>query len=279
MVAKGKPLFSFEFFPPKTPGGERSLFRSLESLRQLEPAFVSVTCAGGNIGKTVAQARQIRDDLDLEAVVHLTCLGVPRDRLVETIRDIREAGLINILALRGDPRADAPQDAPCFASDFVALIREVYPEACVLGACYPEGHVEADNLTADLLNLKKKTDAGVDVLVSQLFFDNRHYFEFVGRARTMGITAPVLAGVMPIQNLDQVRRFTQMCGAKVPEHLHHLLEQYRVSDGATFYIGVAHALSQSAELLASGAPGVHFYTLNKSPATRLVVEALRRELG
>lgn len=279
MVAQGKPLFSFEFFPPKTPAGERSLFRNLVALRELGPAFVSVTCgAGGSTkGQTVDLARRIRDEVGLEAVVHMTCLGVPRDDLVSSVRQVKEAGLKNILALRGD--APASEDGACHAADLVALVREVYPEACILGACYPEGHIEAASKQDDLTHLKRKVDAGVDVLVSQLFFDNRHYFEFVGRARTIGVGVPVLPGIMPIQNADQVKRFTGMCGATVPLHLQGLLDQYKVSDAATFYIGVAHAVSQSKELLASGAPGVHFYTLNKSPATRLVVEALQREMA
>lgn len=279
MVAQGKPLFSFEFFPPKTPVGEQSLFRNLVALKELGPAFVSVTCgAGGSTkGQTVDLARRIRDEVGLEAVVHMTCLGVPRDDLVSSVRQVKEAGLKNILALRGD--AAASEEGTCHAVDLVALVRDVYPEACILGACYPEGHVEAASKQDDLTHLKRKVDAGVDVLVSQLFFDNRHYFEFVGRARTIGVGVPVLPGIMPIQNADQVKRFTGMCGATVPLHLQGLLDQYKVSDAATFYIGVAHAVSQSKELLASGAPGVHFYTLNKSPATRLVVEALQREMA
>ncbi|MBX3111081.1 MAG: methylenetetrahydrofolate reductase [NAD(P)H] [Fimbriimonadaceae bacterium] len=279
MVAQGKPLFSFEFFPPKTPAGDRALFHNLAALKELGPAFVSVTCgAGGSTkGQTVELARRIHDEVGLEAVVHMTCLGVPRDDLVASVRQVKAAGLHNILALRGD--GPASDEAACHADELVALVRDVYPEACVLGACYPEGHLEAASKQDDLTHLKRKVDAGVDVLVSQLFFDNRHYFEFVGRARTIGVGVPVLPGIMPIQNADQVRRFTTMCGATVPRDLQGLLDQYKVSDAATFYIGVAHAVSQSKELLASGAPGVHFYTLNKSPATRLVVEALRRELA
>lgn len=276
----GSPVFSFEFFPPKTEAGERSLFRSIQSLKELEPGFVSVTCgAGGSTrGKTVEWARRIRSEIGLEPLVHMTCLGVSAEELEAAIAGVRDEGLRNVLALRGDAPLEGGEPGPCrYASELVTMVKAQYPEACLAGACYPEVHTEASSRLADLENMKRKADAGVSFFLTQLFFDNRHYFEFVGRARSMGIRQPIVPGIMPIQNVGQTKRFTEMCGATIPPSLLKLLEQYQDSPSAVFYIGVAHAVAQAAELLASGAPGVHFYTLNRSPATRLVVEALRRD--
>lgn len=273
------PAFSFEFFPPKTEAGEDSLFRTVGRLNDLAPTFVSITCgAGGSTrGKTVQWADRIHHEFGLETVVHLTCLGLSEPELHETIDEIQAQGLRNILVLRGDAPADgsATHSHCSYASDMIAFVRERYPQACIGAACYPEGHTEANSLMADLENLRKKADAGADYFITQLFFDNRHYFEFVGRARSMGITQPILPGIMPIQDVGQVKRFTEMCGATIPTHLMKLLEQYDGSPRAVFYIGVAHAIAQCDELLRSGAPGIHFFTLNRSPGTRLVLEALR----
>lgn len=283
-LGTGKRSVSFEFFPPKSGAGERTLFRSIRSLQELQPSFVSVTCgAGGSTRvKTVDYAVRIKEETGIEPMVHMTCLGVPEAELTATIMQVREAGLMNILALRGDrpigESADVYDGGPCrFASDLVGRVRGAYPEACVAAACYPEVHAEAASKSADLHHLKEKADAGVDFFITQLFFDNRHYFEFVGRARSLGITQPIIPGIMPIQNVGQTKRFTEMCGATLPPSLLKLLEQYQESPSAVFYIGVAHAVAQVTDLIANGAPGVHFYTLNKSPATRLVVEALRKD--
>lgn len=280
LLGSGKPLCSFEFFPPKTPAGERALFKSLAALKELEPSFVSVTCgAGGSTRRqTVEWARRIRDEIELEPLVHMTCLGVGREEIDRAIEGVRTHGLVNVLALRGDQPGEGATDGPCqYANELVSLVKSRYSEAFVAAACYPEKHVEASSKVNDLENLKKKADAGTDLFITQLFFDNRHYFEFLGRARSMGISQPILPGIMPIQNVAQTKRFIEMCGATIPPSLMKLLEQYQDSPSAVFYIGVAHAIAQASELLANGAPGVHFYTLNKSPATRLVVEALKSE--
>lgn len=273
------PAFSFEFFPPKTTAGEDSLFRTVGRLNDLAPTFVSITCgAGGSTrGTTVHWADRIHKEFGLETVVHLTCLGLNEQEVHQTIDEVEAQGLRNILVLRGDAPADgsAVQSHCNYASDMIAFVRERYPKACIGAACYPEGHTEASSMMADLENLRKKADAGADYFITQLFFDNRHYFEFVGRARSMGITQPILPGIMPIQDVGQVKRFTEMCGATIPTHLMKLLEQYDGSPRAVFYIGVAHAIAQCDELLRSGAPGIHFFTLNRSPGTRLVLEALR----
>jgi methylenetetrahydrofolate reductase (NADPH) len=225
----------------------------------------------------VEWAKRIKSEFGIEAMVHLTCMGLSEDELNSTIREVQDSGLQNILALRGDRPADGSESVShCnYANEMISLLRASHPDVCIGAACYPEGHVEAASRMSDLESLKKKADAGADFFVSQLFFDNRHYFEFVGRARSMGITQPIIPGIMPIHNVEQTKKFTSMCGATIPSHLMKLLEQYQDSKRAVFYIGVAHAIAQCTELLQSGVPGIHFYTLNRSPATRLVLEALR----
>lgn len=274
------PHFSFEFFPPKTNAGEQSLFRTITSLKEFDPSFVSVTCgAGGSTRrKTIEWARRIRDEIGIEPLVHMTCRGVGEGELSDSLGELASSELQNILALRGDHPLDEEnaQDSAClFASDLISRVKTHLPRACVVAACYPETHTEATSRTSDLEFMKAKADAGAEVFITQLFFDNDKYYQFVGRARTMGITQPIIPGIMPIQNVEQIKRFTQMCGASIPKHLMTLLEQYKDTSSAVFYIGVAHAIAQADELLRNGVPGLHFYTLNKSPATRLVVEALR----
>lgn len=274
------PHFSFEFFPPKTNAGEQSLFRTITSLKEFDPSFVSVTCgAGGSTRrKTIEWAKRIRDEIGIEPLVHMTCRGVGEGELSDSLGELASSELQNILALRGDHPLDEEnaQDSAClFASDLISRVKTHLPRACVVAACYPETHTEATSRTSDLEFMKAKADAGAEVFITQLFFDNDKYFQFVGRARTMGITQPIIPGIMPIQNVEQIKRFTQMCGASIPKHLMTLLEQYKDTSSAVFYIGVAHAIAQADELLRNGVPGLHFYTLNKSPATRLVVEALR----
>ncbi|MBL8069429.1 MAG: methylenetetrahydrofolate reductase [NAD(P)H] [Armatimonadetes bacterium] len=276
----GNPGFSFEFFPPKTGNGEKNLFESIGQLARLSPHFVSVTCgAGGSTRrKTVDWAEKIRNEHALEPMVHLTCLGVPEKEIRDTLEDVKTRGLLNILALRGDAPVDGSPAEPgfCnFAAELVGLIRKEVPNACVAAACYPEKHTEAVSKQADLDALRAKADEGVDFFITQLFFDNDKYFEFVGRARSVGVTQPIIPGIMPIQGVAQVRRFTEMCGATIPSHLLKLLDQYEGAPAAVYHIGIAHAIAQCTELLAAGVPGIHFYTLNKSPATRVVVEALR----
>jgi len=278
LAAASRPVFSFEFFPPRDENGEATLSRVLGNLKPLSPGFVSVTYgAGGSTrSKTLEWAARIRTEVGCEAVVHQTCLGVTRAEIDEMLNAMQAEGLKNILALRGDPPRDGQPVESAFehASELVAYIRSVFPDACILAACHPEGHMESPSRTADLDHLKRKVDAGVDVLVSQIFFDNRAFFDFFGRARSKGISVPIVPGIMPIQSTDQIKRFAELCGASLPSQLLHLLELYKETPKAVFYIGVAHAVAQASELLANGVPAVHFYTLNKSPATRLVVQAL-----
>ncbi len=283
LLSRGAPIFSFEFFPPKTEAGDRALLTTIAELRPLAPDFVSVTYgAGGSTReRTVELVSYIEQQVGIEAMAHLTCVGSSREELVSILDRLQSARIENIIALRGDPPVGeegfvAHPQGFRFATELVELIRSQARELCVAAACYPEKHVEAPSLDADLIHLREKVDAGVDFLITQLFFDNRSYFDFVGRAREAGITVPIVAGIMPITNLGQIERFTQRCGAAIPHALHELLDPHRDDSEAVERLSVEYAINQCRELLDRGAPGIHFYTLNKSRATRDILTALRR---
>ena len=281
LEAADEPIFSFEFFPPKTDAGERVLGLALESLRQLDPAFVSVTygAGGSSRSRTLELTKWIKQELGIEAMAHLSCVGSTRDELIATLDDMRDAGIENILALRGDaPRGEtewrAHPDGLRFSTELAALITGGY-DHCVGGACFPEVHPEAPDLAHDLRFLKEKVDAGASFLITQLFFDNELYFRFVDEARAAGIDVPILPGIMPVTNLDQIKTITGMCGATIPTPLREALDWRGHDPEAVLQLGVSYATLQCAELLARGAPGIHFYTLNRSPATRAILSALR----
>ncbi|WP_224245270.1 methylenetetrahydrofolate reductase [NAD(P)H] [Hyalangium gracile] len=276
------PCFSFEFFPPKTDEGTANLLKTLEDLAPLEPGFVSVTYgAGGSTrDRTVELVTRIKQTTGIEAMAHLTCVGHSREELRDILRRLAEAKVDNVLPLRGDPPQGQKDFVPApggfrYASELVQFIRDEDFNFCLGGACYPEGHVDTASREEDLKHLKAKVDAGLDFLITQLFFDNAFYFDFVERARRAGINVPIVPGIMPITNYEQVHRFTRMCGATVPMRLGLQLERVKDQPEALMQLGVAHATVQCMELLARGVPGIHFYTLNKSPATRMIVGALR----
>ncbi|HET7825508.1 MAG TPA: methylenetetrahydrofolate reductase [NAD(P)H] [Anaeromyxobacter sp.] len=281
---RGEPIFSFEFFPPKTDEGVRTLFETVEALRPLAPAYVSVTYgAGGSTRtRTVELVKRLKREAEVEAMAHVTCVGASRDEIAAVLDEVADAGIQNVLALRGDPPRGQTEFVPHpegfrHASELVAFIRS-RPERwrfCVGAAAYPEGHVETRDLGQDLRNLIAKVSAGVDFLVTQLFFDNEKYFAFVQRARAAGISLPIVPGIMPFTNVEQVERFTAMCGASIPPPLRAAMEVRRADADAARELGVAYASLQCADLLRRGAPGIHFYTLNRSPSTRAIVAALR----
>jgi methylenetetrahydrofolate reductase (NADPH) len=276
-----EPVFSFEFFPPKTDEGERNLHATLNELRALEPDYVSVTYgAGGSTrDRTVEITKHIKDAHGLEAMAHLSCVGTTSDELRSILNEIRDAGIDNVLALRGDPPRGETEWKPTpgglhYSTELAALMRDEY-DFCIGAACFPEVHPEAPDLAHDLRFLKEKIAAGATFLITQLFFDNRLYFDFVEEARAAGITLPIVAGIIPVTNVDQIKRFTEMCGASIPVPLLRQLELRADDPEAVTQFGVAYATLQCADLLARGAPGIHFYTLNKSPATRAIVSALK----
>jgi methylenetetrahydrofolate reductase (NADPH) len=278
-LASQRPFFSFEFFPPKDDEGSGRLLATIEALHALRPAFVSITYgAGGSTrARTVALAKEIQQQIGLTVVAHVTCIGATRADLRALFDDLARAGIENVLALRGDPPAGAPFEAApggfAHASELIAMLRRNYG-FCIGAACYPEKHPEASSMEADLRYLKLKADAGADFLVSQLFFDNAHYFEFERRARDAGIDLPMLPGLMPITNFAQIERFVAMCGASIPPKLRVEMESRKGDIKAVEDLGVAYASMQAVGLLEAGVPGIHFYTLNRSPATRAIVSSL-----
>ena len=281
ILKAGAPVFSFEFFPPKTEAGERNLYAALAELQTLEPSFVSVTYgAGGSTReKTIEIVRRIRDEYGLEAMAHFTCVGATVSELRETLDEMEQAGIDNVLALRGDPPGEqevwTKTDGGLeYSRELVELIAGDYPFA-IGAACFPETHIHADSAEADLEHLAEKVAAGVDFLITQLFFDNELYFRFVDEARAVGIDVPILPGIMPITDLSQIKTITGMCGATIPTALREALDWRAHDPEAVLQLGVSYATLQCAELLARGAPGVHFYTLNRSPATRAILSALK----
>ncbi len=276
-----EPVFSFEFFPPKTDEGEQNLRAALTALRELEPDFVSVTygAAGSTRGLTLQLTKWIKQELGIEAMAHLSCVGATSDELCVILDSLVDAGIENVLALRGDPPRGEPSWQPHpgglrYSSELTALIAERYPMS-VGAACFPEVHPEASDRASDLRFLKHKVEAGASFLITQLFFDNEAYFQFVEDARAAGIDVPIIPGIMPITDVGQIKRFTDICGACIPQTLLEELEKRAPFPNEVLQLGVSYATLQCAELLARGAPGIHFYTLNRSPATRAILAALR----
>jgi len=281
LAQQNRPVFSFEFFPPKTEDGLRNLFDAVGELRSLRPDYVSVTYgAGGSTAhKTIEIVSRIKEEYGIEAMPHFTCVGSTVGELRETLGEMAGAGVDNVLALRGDPPAGQDEWVKTeggleYSRELVELIRGDYPFA-VGAACFPETHIHATSAEDDLYYLKEKVDAGAQFLITQLFFDNGLYFDFVRRARDIGIDVPIVPGIMPITNYGQVRRITEMCGSVIPAHLVAELDLRADDPRAVTDFGVAYATLQCADLLAHGAPGIHFYTLNRSPATRAILSALR----
>jgi methylenetetrahydrofolate reductase (NADPH) len=283
LAAVSQPTFSFEFFPPKTEDGERNLANALGELSRMDPTFVSVTYgAGGSTEqklKTVDIVSRIKHDHGLEAMAHFTTVGATVSELRATLDLMRDSGVENVLALRGDPPQGqdewvATDGGLRYSRELIELIRENYG-FCIGAACFPEVHIHAASGESDLRYTKAKVDAGARFLITQLFFDNALYYDFVARAREIGIDVPIIPGIMPITNVAQLTRFTSMCGASIPGRLMRELQARAEDPEAVTDFGVAYATLQCADLLANGAPGIHFYTLNKSPSTRAILSALR----
>jgi methylenetetrahydrofolate reductase (NADPH) len=276
-----RPVFSVEFFPPKTEEGRGELLATARSLAELEPDFVSVTYGAGGSTRdgTVEITRELKDGLGLETMAHLSCVGETTEGLAATLDRIAATGVENVFALRGDP----PRGQPDFvqpegglgsAAELAEFIGSRW-DFTVGGACFPEVHPEAPDLETDLDYLKTKVESGASFLITQLFFDNQVYFDFVAAARAKGIDVPILAGVIPVAGFAQTKRICELCDATIPPRLEAAFAAVDGDPDAEFQLGVAYAAQQCAELLIAGAPGVHFYALNRAPATRAVLGALR----
>ena len=284
ILKRGEPSFSVELFPPKSEEGRATLYETIEVLSKLDPTYFSVTYGAGGSTRdrhtTLEITRRIREEYGVEAMAHLNCVGETSEGLSGVVDEIAELGIENILALRGDP----PKGQPDFvqpegglgsATELAAMISDSHPELAIGAACFPEVHPEAESLAADLAYLKTKVDGGASFLITQLFFDNGLYFDFVAAARAIGIEVPIIPGIIPIASYAQVRRTCELCDATMPEPLVAGLEALGGDERAEFNFGVAYGAQQCAELLAAGAPGVHFYALNRAPATRAILAALK----
>ena len=281
ILEERRPCFSFEFFPPKDDEGTERLFQTISELQHDDPAFVSVTygALGSTRDRTLGVIRRITQETDIEAMAHFTCVGATVEELKATLDEMREIGIENVLALRGDPPQGETEwrQTPGglqYSTELIALITDEYPFA-VGAASFPEVHPEAPDLDHDLRFAREKVEAGASFLITQLFFDNDLYFSFVEAARERGIDVPIIPGIIPVTNFKQLKRITSMCGASIPEDFERELEQRQDDPEAVKDLGVSYATLQCADLLARGAPGIHFYTLNKSPATRAILAALR----
>ncbi|HUY91887.1 MAG TPA: methylenetetrahydrofolate reductase [NAD(P)H] [Pirellulales bacterium] len=279
----GKFGLSFELFPPKTDAGEEELFRHLEELVAFEPSYITCTYgAGGSTRqKTLEIVERVHQRFGCPVASHLTCVGSTADELRSYLREARSRGVGHIVALRGDPpKGETSFQAVAgglrYASELVALIRGEFPEFGIAVAGYPETHVEALSPEADLENLKRKVDAGGDVVITQLFYFNEDFFRFRERCQRLGIQAPIVPGILPVTNLAQIRRITSLCGAKLPSAFVADLEVRSDDAEAQFELGVEFATRQTQELIDDDVPGIHFYVLNKSPATCRVLRSVTR---
>jgi len=277
-----RPVFSFEFFPPQTDQGAENLMRAAAELKQaVQPDFISVTYGAGGTtrDRTFEVVKRVQSELGIRAMAHQTCVAATKNDIASTVERLWNSGITNILALRGDPPEGEeaftpPENGYSHASDLIEWLRE-NTEMEVGAACYPERHPESQGDEDDIKWTAHKVEVGASFLISQLFFDNEKYFDFVDRVREEGVTVPLVPGIMPITNVSQIERFTKMCGATIPEELHERLNAVKDDPAIVMAVGIEHAIKQCRELLERGAPGLHFYTLNKSHATRSIVAALR----
>ncbi|MGH7175940.1 MAG: methylenetetrahydrofolate reductase [NAD(P)H] [Tepidisphaeraceae bacterium] len=280
ILGLGRPTVSFEFFPPKSEQGFAQLYATIEELKPHRPSYVSVTYgAGGSTRqKTVDLVAKIQNEIGIRAMAHLTCVGHTAEEIGRILDELWDKNMRNVLALRGDPPAGqsqfvATEGGFSYADQLVSYVKDRH-DFCIGVAGYPEGHPQCLNRTRDLENLKRKVDNGGRFIITQLFFDNAEFFRWREQARAMGIKVPILAGIMPITNVAQIKRFISMCGAKIPNPLLVKLESVENDAEAAYATGVEYATRQCADLLFHGVDGIHFYTLNKSKATVQICKAL-----
>jgi methylenetetrahydrofolate reductase (NADPH) len=281
MLRADRLVFSLEFFPPRTEEGMIQLFQTLKEVKTLKPGYISVTCspAGGTRDKTIEIVKRAKREIGLESMAHLTCVGHSRQEIRNILDELKNSGIENVIALRGDPPRGESSFTPHpegfnYASELTAFIRASY-SFCIAVAGYPEGHIESPDKETDWNYLRQKVKAGADLIITQLFFDNRDFFAFEARMREKGVMVPIIPGIMPITNYNQIVRFTQACGAKIPGKLARDLEIIQNDRAAVQEYGIVHATRQCKELIAHGVPGIHFYTLNESNSTQRIIENLR----
>ncbi|PIE75238.1 MAG: methylenetetrahydrofolate reductase [NAD(P)H] [Deltaproteobacteria bacterium] len=273
--------FSFEFFPPKTEKGFENLFKNIEKLKKLSPSYVSVTYGAGGttVGRTHDLVEKISKELDITVVSHLTCSGSSCNEIHALLKNYSEIGISNILALRGDPPLNEKifkphKDGFNYASELVAFIKKIFPDMCVGVAGFPEGHPETPNRILEMEYLKRKVDEGADYIVTQLFFDNRDFYDFCERCSFYGINIPIIAGIMPVTSKKGLQRIAELAaGARIPAPLLKAVEKAADDEGVA-NIGAHWASEQVRDLMYNNVKGIHFYTLNKSPATIKIYKSL-----
>jgi len=280
IIQHRRPIFSLEFFPPKSSAEMTELFRTLNDVKRLAPGYISVTygAGGGTRDNTLRIVERAKSEIGLEAAAHLTCVGHSRREIRETLDELMRSRIDNVVALRGDPPKGDVHFTPHpdgfrLAQELTAFIRDSYP-FCIAVAGYPEGHIESPNKETDWAHLEEKVRAGADLIITQLFFDNKCFFDFESRMREKGVSVPIIPGIMPITNYQQILRFTRICGASIPEQVVRDLDAIQYQPEAVHRYGIEYAKKQCKELLAHGVPGIHFYTLNKSRATQEIITSL-----
>ncbi|MDO4976737.1 MAG: methylenetetrahydrofolate reductase [NAD(P)H] [Eubacteriales bacterium] len=273
-----KQVLSFEIFPPKKDDELLDIRDTLDILCELNPDFISVTFGAGgssNNNKTIELAKMIKNDYHVEPVVHLTCLCYDQKEIDTFSKVLQEEGIQNILALRGDHNPKVPEKNDFkHASDLITYLK-TKSDFCIAGACYPECHPDSLNRVDEMRNLKKKVDAGAEVLLSQLFFDNNYFYRFVEDCRIAGIDVPVTPGIMPVINAAQIKRMVTMCGASLPERFQKIINRFEGDKNALFDAGMAYALSQIIDLLANDVEGIHLYTMNNPVVARKICEGIK----
>lgn len=271
-----KCVYSFEVFPPKTTSQVDTVYDAISKLSGLEPDYISVTYgAGGNGGRNTAQIAKAIKEKGIEPLAHLTCMGNAKSDIEEEVRELRNVGVENILALRGDRREGLPEGEFAHANELAAYIKSLAPEMNIAGACYAEGHIEAKSRVEDIKNLRYKIASGVTHLNSQLFFDNDDFFEFMELLDLAGIDVPVQAGIMPIVKPNQINRIVSMAGVKIPSRLSRLIARYGSDEQALFDAGIAYATEQIADLIAGGVRGIHVYVMNNAAVAKRITENVR----
>ena len=270
-----KPTLSFEIFPPKGKGDLSKIFDTVDALASLDPDLISVTySAGGTSRENTAEiASRIQNDYAIPALAHLTCIGSTREEMRATLGRLRDMGIKNILAMRGDIDGEGTKDF-AHASDLIRFINENY-KFNIFAACYPEKHIEAYSMEEDLAHLSEKCRFGVDVLISQLFFDNAYFYKFLDSVRKLGISAPIEAGIMPVTSPSQISRMVTMCGASMPPAVQKIVRAYGHNSMAMREAGIAYATNQIIDLLAEGVDGIHLYTMNLPEIAKRICENIR----
>lgn len=276
---KKKQVISFEIFPPKRGSALQNIDETLEILSSLHPDFISITFgAGGSAvnNKTIELAKRIKEVYHIEPVVHLTCLNYTKQEISGILAELKEAGIYNLLALRGDRNPEIePKKEFLHANDLIRFIKEQGDDFHICAACYPETHQEAESRAKDLQHLKEKVDSGATHLISQLFFDNHAYYRFLEDAEIAGISVPIEAGIMPVTNKAQIERMASLCGASLPEKYRRIMERYEDNKEALFDAGMAYAVNQVVDLLTSGVDGIHLYTMNNPAVARRICDSIR----